>query len=221
MQGKQKARPKTWHQIRRQRSEQGGFEPVFGGQLQLQRLEDLALHGVDLGHAAGRRIAAQCDLMELDAPGDLQRPVGRVVAVGVLELHAHDAMQHQREEADQRVRANAVWQAVEHRRDLDVGLQHPEAALDVGQALVAADDFSHWHVGDVGHQQQLAVVELCAPQRALVDAVAEGLALQVDLDDGAQPRLEDRAVQPRLSGCLRLPLQPALRSARAGGHPHR
>jgi hypothetical protein len=49
--------------------------------------------------------------------------------------HAHDAVEDEGEEADQGVGADAVGQAVVDRRDLDVGFQDAEAALDVGQAL--------------------------------------------------------------------------------------
>ncbi|MDG0834797.1 restriction endonuclease, partial [Pelomonas saccharophila] len=40
-------------------------------------------------------------------------------------------------------------QTMEDRRDLDLGLQHPEAPLDVGQALVALEHLLRRHVFDV------------------------------------------------------------------------
>src|SRR5690606_41297467 len=59
---------------------------------------------------------------------------------GRSDAHAQDAIEHQRQEADESVRTNSVRQAVIHWRDLDVALEHPEAALDVGEGLVAIDD---------------------------------------------------------------------------------
>jgi hypothetical protein len=45
----------------------------------------------------------------------------------------HDAVDNQREEADQCVGANAFGQAVVDGRNLDVALEHPEATFDIGQ----------------------------------------------------------------------------------------
>jgi len=69
---------------------QDRFESVFGGHLQLQRVEDLALHGVDFREAAGRRIAA------LSAPtvygGDNYSDAGgpETVTLGTNELIGTD-----------------------------------------------------------------------------------------------------------------------------------
>ena len=54
-----------------------------------------------------------------------------------LQAHPHHAVEHEGQEADHRVRPDALWQPVVNRRDLDVGLQDPEATLDVGEGLVA------------------------------------------------------------------------------------
>jgi hypothetical protein len=62
---------------------------------------------------------------------------GRTGACGVtlgLQPHAHDAVEGQGEEADERVRPDAVRQAVVNWRDLDVRLENAEAALDIGEA---------------------------------------------------------------------------------------
>ncbi len=49
-----------------------------------------------------------------------------------LQAHAHDAPEHKGQEADQRMGADAVWQAVVDLGDLDVGFQDAETALDIG-----------------------------------------------------------------------------------------
>ena len=66
-----------------------------------------------------------------------------------LQPHAHDAVEHESEEADQGVGANTVGQPLVDRGDLDVGFQHPEAALDVGQRLVARDGICRGQIGGV------------------------------------------------------------------------
>jgi hypothetical protein len=40
-------------------------------------------------------------------------------------------VQYQRQETDQGVSADALGKPVVDRRDLDLGLEHPEAALDI------------------------------------------------------------------------------------------
>ncbi len=96
------------------------------------------------------------------------------------------------------MRPDAIGQAVEHRRDLDVGLQDPEAPLDVGQALVTRDHLGDLQVGDVGHQQQLAVEQFEVALLVLVDREAEGLNLEVDLDQVSEVCLLDRVIEARL-----------------------
>jgi hypothetical protein len=49
--------------------------------------------------------------------------------------------------------ANALGQPVEHRRNLDLGLEHLEASLNIGQALVSLDDLSGGQIRHIGHQQ--------------------------------------------------------------------
>lgn len=51
-----------------------------------------------------------------------------------LQALAHHPVEDQGREARARLGADALGQAVEHRRDLDLGFLHLEAALDVGQA---------------------------------------------------------------------------------------
>ena len=53
-----------------------------------------------------------------------------------LQAHAHDAIEDEGREADHGMGADAIWQAMVDRRDLDVGFQHAEATLDIREALV-------------------------------------------------------------------------------------
>lgn len=64
--------------------------------------------------------------------------VARACAVAVrLQAHAHvhDAVEHEGQKADHRVGTDAIRQTVVNRRDLDVGFQDTEAALDVRRPL--------------------------------------------------------------------------------------
>ena len=97
-------------------------------------------------------------------------------------------MQDQRQEAHQCVCADAAWQAVVDRPDLDLAFQRPEPALDVSQAFVALHHLGRRRIG-VGHQQQLAVQLLQVLLTGLVDGELEELALEVDLDQVRQVRL--------------------------------
>ena len=80
--------------------------------------QDIGLAGVDGGDAVDGGGAVDADGMALDAAQ---------VGQGGFWL------QDQRDEADTGVGLDALGQAVEDRGDLDLGLEHLEAALDVGQ----------------------------------------------------------------------------------------
>ena len=54
----------------------------------------------------------------------------RAVPLG-LQAHAHDTVEGQGHEADQRMRTDAIRQSVMNRRDLDVGFQYAKAPLDI------------------------------------------------------------------------------------------
>jgi putative restriction endonuclease len=58
---------------------------------------------------------------------------------------AEQAVNHQREEADEGVGPDAVRQAVVHRRDLESVLDHAEAPLDVPELLVLRDQRRRGH----------------------------------------------------------------------------
>ena len=95
------------------------------GPTELEALEEVALVRGDAAGAGDGR-ALDLDAVTLDLAQRRQR-----VMAGA-QAFAQDAMQDQGEKADQCVRANALGQAVMDRRDVEVGLEHAEAALDVG-----------------------------------------------------------------------------------------
>jgi hypothetical protein len=106
-------------------------------------------------------------LMPVDAGEEIERRSGAGgVSLG-LQAHAHDTVEHQRQEADQCMGADTVWQAMMHRRDLDVGFQDAEAALDVGQALIAGDGLRRREVGRIGKGDTLVVVRIDRLARSL------------------------------------------------------
>jgi len=71
------------------------------------------------------------------------------LALAGLVRCAHDVEQGRRNEARQRVREDAPGRpVVVHRTDLEVGSQHPEPALDAGEADVVHAD--PWNDGAIG-----------------------------------------------------------------------
>ncbi|CAI10630.1 hypothetical protein p2A211 (plasmid) [Aromatoleum aromaticum EbN1] len=105
-----------------------------------QGTEDLVLVCVDGRHPRHRFGGAEPDAVVLDAMQLLERPLGGEAGVRGAQPRAHDAVQDQRHEADRGVCADAFGQPVIDRPNLDLGFEHLEAALDVGERLVARDD---------------------------------------------------------------------------------
>lgn len=60
---------------------------------------------------------------------------------GEAQALAHHAVQDQRKETDTRVRPDPLGQTVEHQRDPDFGLEHPEPVLDVVSVSPMVDCF--------------------------------------------------------------------------------
>ena len=81
-----------------------------------------------------------------------------------------------------RMRLDALGQAVVHRPDLDFRLEHPEAPLDVSERLVALHHLGGRQVRRVGHQQQFAVHQARVRQSPFIDRVGRlGIALMSDV----------------------------------------
>jgi len=119
----------------------------------------------------------------LDAREQVERGAGAGVMAVRFQAHAHDAAEDQRQEADQGVRPDAIWQPVMDRGDLDVGFQHAKAALDIGEGLVAGHGFGGRQVGGMGQERELAVEEFRARDGIFLDAPTEPVGLQVCLEE--------------------------------------
>jgi len=75
---------------------------VDDGFRELESLENGVVGVAERGRAVAA-LAAEVNLVVLDAPQLLQGTFGRQLGVGILEAHAHDAPQHQGDETDQRM----------------------------------------------------------------------------------------------------------------------
>ena len=111
----------------------------------------------------------------------------------LLQAQSHGPIQDQRDEAQAGVGADALGQPVIDGSDLDLALEHSEAALDVGQRLVARDGFGGGQIGGVGDQRELAIEEFGVCYRLLVHAPAEAIGLEVGLDEAGEFGLGDGA----------------------------
>ena len=136
-------------------------------------MKQLLLIRADRRHSLHRFAAVQGHAVILDALQLFERPLERVTRVRRLKPAAHHPMQDQRHEADRRVRTNPLGYAVIHRTDLDLGLEHLEIALDVGERFVALYHVLRSEARGVGHQQQLTVHHVRKTLRLVVDMVAE------------------------------------------------
>lgn len=134
---------------------------LSGGLGQVQGVEKLQLLGCCCGEPFYRALTDLC-LVALDTGQQVERGA-RAGAVPLgLQAHTHDAVEHEGQEADQGVGADAVWQSMVNWRDLDVGFQNAEAALDIGQLLVARDGVRCCQVRCIGDQRELAIEEFRA-----------------------------------------------------------
>jgi hypothetical protein len=110
------------------------------------------------------------------------------VALG-LQPHAHDAVEDESEEADQGMGADAVRQTVMNRRDLNIGFQHAEAALNVGKAFVAGDGLCRGEIGRVGQEGQFAVEELRCGNGLFIECPGEAVSGNPKFDSKTDKRL--------------------------------
>ena len=191
---------------------EGGFFDVQRGQYGVVFLRD--------GRQARDGLCfVQNDLLMLNAPQLVQCPLGRQLGVSCPQFGAHHAVQNQRHEANRCVRPDALGQAVVHRANLNFGLEHPKAPLNVGQRLVALQHLLRRQIGRIGHQQQLAIHQARMRQGFVIDRVAEQFTLEVHPHDarevslahlvvepGPRPTIRELAAPPALSRVLRIEL---------------
>ncbi len=138
---------------------------------------------VDFGRPAHDARAIEIDTVMLNTAQQLERSCRRELRACLAQTHAHDPMEHQRQKTDPRMSPNTLGEPVEYGADLDLALQNPEAALDVGQALVTVNDLGGRQIGNIGEQHKLAVQRLMALEHRLVDILGEQIAFEVDFDD--------------------------------------
>ena len=102
-----------------------------GGFWQVQGIEEIKLLGGGLAQAVEAAHAGVGGVF-LDARQQRERAARAGTVPLGLQPHAHDAVEDERQEADQGVGADAVGQPMVNRRDRYVGFEDAEAALDVG-----------------------------------------------------------------------------------------
>ena len=88
--------------------------------------------------------------------------------------HPHDAVEHECEKADQRMRMDAIRQPVMNGCYFDIGLQNAETAFDIGQRLVVCDGFRGREIGCVGQQRQLSNSLIRARRRSVCSLACTG-----------------------------------------------
>ena len=139
----------------------------------------------------------QRNLVKLNSARDFQRAFGRVFTVSGSQSHTQHPIEHQRQKADQRMRTNPIGQAMEDRRNLDLGLQDAESTLDIRQRLVATHDLDGSVIRHIAHQNQFAIHHPRTVQCALVDIIGECFGRQINLDDAGQMGIAYRLVKAR------------------------
>jgi hypothetical protein len=98
-----------------------------------QCMEHAGLVGVDRRHPGDGITLRDADTVMLDTRQLLQRPLWRQPGLCRMQACAHHPVQDQGPEADLCVGADALGKGVVHRPDRDLGLEYPEATLDVGK----------------------------------------------------------------------------------------
>lgn len=103
---------------------------VSGGCLQAQGFEE-----VELLRLLAREGCLGCRADTGDVLLNALEQIEGCARAGAVPLgfqtHAHDAVEDERQEADQGMGADAIRQAVMDRGDLDIGFQDAETALDI------------------------------------------------------------------------------------------
>ena len=125
-------------------------------QLYFQGLEQVELLRVGTGYSmvCGR---ADMDGALLDPAEGFQQFGRRGRAFRSLQAHPQDAVKDEGEEADERMRADAVWQSVVDRGNFNLGFENAEPPLDISKRSIACNDLFRRHVRQACHQQKLAI----------------------------------------------------------------
>lgn len=79
--------------------------------------------------------------------------------------------------------ADAFGQAVIDRREWDVLLEHPEAALDLGKSLVTIADFGAGLITHARKQDQIAVASLLTPECDVIEISDQAAGSEISLQD--------------------------------------
>lgn len=111
---------------------------VLGGFFEFEGFEQVALLRVETP-GADDGLLVELYFVFLDLTQQGQRALWRDWLIAGAQAFAQDSIHHEREKADQCMRANAIRQAMMDGGDVDVALVYPEATLDVSQCLVAGD----------------------------------------------------------------------------------
>ena len=106
---------------------------VFGGGgWELEGLEQFGLLRVKSAQSSDG-LTVDLDAVLLDLAQQRECLLGREWVSGCLEFHPHHTVEDQGQEADQGMGADTLGQAMVHRCNLDITLEHAEAELDIRQ----------------------------------------------------------------------------------------
>lgn len=153
------------------------------------------------GDAGDRPVGDLC-IVALELGEKFQGGFGACGVTLGLQAHAHDPVKGEGEEADERVRPDAVRQAVVDLRDLDVGFEDAEPALNIGKTLVARDSLCRADVSGIGNQGERAVEELGTGHSLFLHRPREAIGSQVGLEEPRQRIVEPYGVLFGMRGYL-------------------
>jgi len=89
------------------------------------------------------------------------------------------------------------------RRDLDVGLQDPEAALDVCKAFVLRNSLGRRQIRGIGDQCNSAIKQLGSSNSIVVDRPTEPLGREVNLEEARHLGFSDGAGEAAVGTAVR------------------
>lgn len=121
------------------------------------------------------------------------------------QAHAQHPMKEQRQKTDQGVGTDTGRQSMKDRCDLDLALEHPKAALDIGQRLVARHHGLGRQIGlgQIRDQQQFAIEHPGTIEGPLVDVVAKLIGTEINPKHMAQMGIADGFIKSGRGPCVR------------------